>query len=101
MVPEFVERIGGSEWVQAQPARRTNFGGGLGEREAKRSLPQPARVGSADMSFSGKSRKNGEFGNFNLWFPNSSIDPAAASGCRLSLPGGRKNAGGREIIIDN
>ena len=53
------------------------------------------------MSFSGKSRKTGEFGNFNLWFPNSSIDPAAASGCRLSLPGGRKNAGGREIIIDN
>ena len=43
MVPEFVERIGGSRWVQAQPARRTNFGGGLGEREAKRSLPQPAR----------------------------------------------------------
>ena len=51
--------------------------GGLGEREAKRSLPQPARVGSADRSFSGKSRKTGEFGNFNLWFPNSSIDPAA------------------------
>ena len=67
------------------------------------------------MTFSGKSRKTGEFGNSNLWFPNSSIDPAAASGCRLSLPGGskwmsalptclpggRKNAGGREIIIDN
>ena len=43
------------------------------------------------------------------------LSPAAASGCRLSLPGGskwmsalptclpggRKNAGGREIIIDN
>ena len=27
-----------------------------------------------------------EFGNLNLWFPNSSIEPAAATGCRLSLP---------------
>ena len=29
-----------------------------------------------------------EFGNSNLWFPNSSIEPAVATGCRLSLPGG-------------
>ena len=28
---------------------QTNFGGGLGEREAERSLPQPARVGNADQ----------------------------------------------------
>ena len=94
--------------------RRERRGGGLSDRVVS-GRRQQAAVGSADMSFSGKSRKNGEFGNFNLWFPNSSIDPAAASGCRLSLPGGskwmsalptclpggRKNAGGREIIIDN
>ncbi len=41
MAVDFVARTGGSKWVQAQSARqRTNFGGGLGEREAKRSLPQ-------------------------------------------------------------
>ena len=27
-----------------------------------------------------------EFGDLNLWFPNSSIEPATATGCRLSLP---------------
>ena len=59
------------------------------------------RGSNADRCFPGKSRKTGEFGNSNLWFLNSSPDPAAASGCRLSLPGGRKNAGGREIIIDD
>ena len=37
-------------------------------------------------AFSGISRKTGEFGNLNLWFPNSSTELAAASGCRLSLP---------------
>ena len=55
MAPEFVARMRGSKWVQAQPA--------------------------------GKSRETGEFGNSNLWFPNSSIGCAAASGCRLNLPG--------------
>ena len=57
MLPEFVARPGGSNLlsalstgsnrVQAQPAWRTNFGGGLGEREAKRSLPQPRRAAPA------------------------------------------------------
>ena len=35
----------------------------------------------------GNSRKTAEFGNSNLWFPNSSPEPAAARACRLSLPG--------------
>ena len=30
--------------------------------------------------------EDAEFGKFNLCFPNSSIEPAVASGCRLSLP---------------
>ena len=30
-----------------------------------------------------------EFGGFNLWPPDSSIEPAAASECRLSLPAAR------------
>ncbi len=52
MVPEFVSDpvaagVGGAE--------RTNFGGGLGERKAKRSLPQ---TGSAMPT-----RKTEEFGN--------------------------------------
>ena len=44
------------------------------------------RGGNADRCFPGKSRKTGEFGNLNLWFPISSIKSAAATGCRLSLP---------------
>ena len=54
-------------------------------------------TGSAGMSFPGKFRKIAEFGNSNLWFPNSSPEPAAASGtghcpaaasgCRHCLPG--------------
>ena len=29
---------------------------------------------------------NADFGNFDLWFPKPSTDPAEASGYRLSLP---------------
>ena len=29
---------------------------------------------------------NADFGNFDLWFPKSSTDPAEASGYRLSMP---------------
>ncbi len=92
--------------------QRANFGGGLGERKAI-AEPPPARVGSADKRFPGKPGKpeklgtpvygsqfrvpsggskwnrtlpGAEFGNLNLWFPNSSLEPAAATGCRLSLP---------------
>ena len=85
MGPNFVDGTGG-RWGQALPAR-TNFGGGLGEREAERSLPQLG-AGSARPEFSGEARKTGEFGSFNLWLPNSSPEPAAASACRLSLPTG-------------
>ena len=51
-------------------------------------------TGSAGMSFSGKFRKTAEFGNSNLWFPNSSPEPAAASGtghcpAAASIYGGR------------
>ena len=52
-------RAGGLSLVRC--GKRTNFGGGLGEREAKRSLPQLARVGSADLSFpenTGKPKKS-------------------------------------------
>ena len=38
------------------------------------------------QEFFGEFRKTAEIGNFNLWFPISSPEPAAASGCRLSLP---------------
>ena len=55
MAPEFVDRMRGSKWVQAQPA--------------------------------GKSRETGEFGNSNLWFPNSCREPAAASGSGHCPPG--------------
>ena len=62
MVPEFVERTRGSQWMQAQPAGASPSRRACGETE------------------------KAEFGNSNVWFPNSSREPAAASGCRLSLP---------------
>ena len=60
MVPEFVSELAA--------ASGTNFGGGLGEREAERSLPQLA-AGSARPEFSGEARKTADFGRFNLWRP--------------------------------
>ena len=91
MVPGFVTRTGGSRWQSALPAGSrwgqalpawTNFGGGLGEREAKRSLPQP---GSAVPT-----RKTEEFGNSNLWFPNSCQNRrqqlGAGTACRQCRP---------------
>ena len=38
------------------------------------------------QEFSGEFRKTAEFGKSNLWFPNSSPEPADASGCRHCLP---------------
>ncbi len=43
--------------------------------------------------FFGESRKTAEFGNSNVWFPNSSIEPAAASGtghCPVGVWGSAK-----------
>ena len=62
MVPEFVERTRGSQWVQAQPAGAS-----------------PSRRACGEI---GKS----ELGNSNVWFPNSSREPAAASGSRHCRP---------------
>ena len=73
----------------AGSACRTNFGGGLGEREAKRSLPQPDRVDSADMSFSGIP-KNRRIRELQSMAPGFVLCPAAATGSRLSLPTGSK-----------
>ena len=50
---------GGSEWQSALPTGGSrwvlaNFGGGLGEREAERSLPQRDCAGSAGRKSAGK-----------------------------------------------
>ena len=58
---------GGSKWNRALPGRRQR---------------RPIICGEA--------HRFEDFGNFNLWFPNSSTEPAEAGGCRLSLPGGSK-----------
>ena len=106
MVPEFVNGTGGSKWVQAQPAgsRWVQAQPALQARIAPVRSPCICFAGAfrvtspAFLSLSTGSRQRrpsirkeacgfGEFGNSNLWFPNSSIEPAAASGCRLSLPG--------------
>ena len=42
--------------------------------------PPPAAAGSARPSIRKEPCGFAEFGNSNLWFPNSSIEPAAASG---------------------
>ena len=75
------------------PEKPENSGTSIyGSRIRRQDARQQVGAGSACPSqqcrqeFSGKPRKTGEFGNFNLWFPNSSIGCAAAGGCRLSLP---------------
>ena len=54
-----VARTRGSSWLSALPTggQHTNFGGGLGEREAERNLPQPGG-GSAAHEFSGQIPEN-------------------------------------------
>ena len=42
--------------------------------------------------------RHGEFGNSNLWFLNSSPEPAAATGCRLSLPADGKVCSSAEAV---
>ena len=55
---------------------------------------QQVRAGSASRQrrheFSGEFRKTAEFGNSNLWFPNSSPEPAAATGTGHCQAGGSK-----------
>ena len=75
MVPEFIARIRGSKCVGN--AHQTNFGGGLGEREAKRSLPQRETLQRGTTQTLAASIYGGQW---------SSPEPAAASACRLSLP---------------
>ncbi len=78
----------GSKCVQAQPAARTNFGGGLGEREAKRSLPQTA-AGSARPVISREFWKSEDLGRFNLWRPMV-VDRMRGSKCVQAQPAGSK-----------
>ena len=61
----------------------------MGEREAKRSLHQSARVGNADMSFPGKSRKTADLGRSDLWRPTV-VDRTRGSNRNQALPGGSK-----------
>ena len=60
MAPEFVDRMRGSRWVQAQPAGS----GWLSARPtgSNRVQAQPARVGSANKRFPGKPGKPEKLG---------------------------------------
>ena len=98
MVPEFVARTRGSKWNRALPGGSFNLWRPIVVNRTRGSNRLSALpTGSAGMSFPGKFRKTAEFGNSNLWFPNSSLEPAAASGtghcpaaasgCRHCLPG--------------
>ena len=53
----------------------------------RRQSPQSARVGSADQRFPEEIWKSADPEGFNLWPSGSSIECAAAGGCRLGLPG--------------
>ncbi len=107
MAPEFVDRPGGSRWQSALPTRRQQVG--LGTivfivprriREVQFMLPEFVdRTGGSkwNRALPGGSKwvwaqsclpSYEEFGKSNLCFPNSSIEPAAASGSRPCRPGG-------------
>ena len=104
MVPEFVERTRGSQWMQAQPAGASPSRRACGETEK-------AEFGNSNVWFPNSSRRTrgsqwvqaqpagaspsrracgeigkSELGNSNVWFPNSSREPAAASGSRHCRP---------------
>ena len=122
MAPEFVDRIRGSRWVQAQPARpiirrefcgfeepsrfdlwrlgscairrqqvepgtarRTNFGGGLGEQSAGPTVTCCRQAEPAPTCYR---RTEHEIGNHKLEFPISSNSQASLRiFCRHCLPG--------------
>ena len=85
--------------VAVGPADRQQVGVGPADRQQVRGSSADSEQtsvgvwGSAKRSGASPSRRtrgapqNSDFGNFNLWFPKSSPEPAAASACRLSLPG--------------
>ena len=85
-----VDRIGGSRWLSALPTghKQTDFGGGLGEREAKWSLPQPARVGNADQQSAGNSADSEKSAApiYGGWFRV----PSGGSKWQSALPTGSK-----------
>ena len=76
-----VDRRGGSGWQSALSTRR-----------------KQVRSRQCRHTFSGESRKTGEFGKFNVCFPNSSPESAAASECRLGLLGGNVSRQRRPAI---
>ena len=71
--------------VGAGAACRTNFGGGLGEREAKRSLPQPRRAAPARQSARNLADSQ-TLAALIYGGQRSSPEPAAASGSRPCRP---------------
>ena len=71
----------------SRPCRPAASGSRLSRPAAGGSRPsRPCPRRQRRQEFSGKPRKTAEFGNSNLWFPNSSIEPAAASGSRPCRP---------------
>ena len=67
---------------------------------ACRSLPQSARVGNADMSFPGKSRKTVDLGCFNLWQPMV-VDKTRGSNRNRALPGGSRWLSSQSARVGN
>ena len=88
MVPEFVARTGGSRWVSALPT---------GSRW-NRALPCPRR--QSRHEFSGNPGKPQTLAASIYGGQRSSPEPAAATGCRLSLPG-RNICVGKRFFIDS
>ena len=72
----------------------------MGEREAKRSLHQSARVGNADMSFPGKSRKTADLGRSDLWRPTV-VDKTRGTNRNRALPGGSRWLSSQSARVGN
>ena len=75
--PRSCEMSAQKEQHFAVPGDKLRWGSGGARSEAE---PPPAAAGSARPSIRKEPCGFAEFGNSNLWFPNSSIEPAAASG---------------------
>ena len=96
MVPEFVDRTGGSKWQSALPtggSAQTSMGV-WGSVKRMRNLLQlaPRRAVPARQS-AGKPADSQTLAAPIYGGQWSSKEPAAAGGCRLSLPGNPENSG--------
>ena len=87
---------GGSKGLSALPTADHQSAENPADSQTSAALIYGRQIRAASAAASGSRQRRlpirrefcgfAEFGNFNLWFPNSSTEPAAASGCRHCRP---------------